>query len=159
SAARGVEVLRRHRRGREPRHELPRRVQHTGRERRHRRAREDARGKEPRSRAKMMAERNAGADGVGSVAQIADGERWTVAGPLTFADAGPVLEATRTLALPASVIVDCRGIGSVDSAAVALLLAWKRRATTEGRPLVFDGIPAALVLLADLYGVREILTA
>jgi phospholipid transport system transporter-binding protein len=107
----------------------------------------------------MMAERNAGADGVGSVAQIADGERWTVAGPITFADAGPVLEATRTLALPASGIVDCRGIGSVDSAAVALLLAWKRRATTEGRPLVFDGIPAALVLLADLYGVREILTA
>ncbi len=107
----------------------------------------------------MMAQRNAGADAAGGVAQIADGERWTIAGPLTFADAGAVLEGTRMLALPASGIVDCHAISSVDSAAVAVLLAWKRRATAESRPLAFDGIPAALALLADLYGVREILAA
>jgi phospholipid transport system transporter-binding protein len=107
----------------------------------------------------MMAECSVGGDGSGSMAQIAGGAQWTLAGPLTFADAGPVLEATRTLALPPSGVVDCSGIGAVDSAAVAVLLALKRRAAAESRPLAFAGIPAALALLADLYGVREILAA
>jgi len=44
-------------------------------------------------------------------------------------------------------------------AAVAVLLALKRRAADEGRPLRFVGIPAALASLADLYGVEEILGA
>ena len=107
----------------------------------------------------MMSERNMAAKLAGSETQVTDGARWTLSGPLTFADAGTLLEATRTLALPASGTVDCSGIGAVDSAAVAVLLALKRRATAEGRPLAFAGIPAQLVLLADLYDVRELLAA
>ncbi len=107
----------------------------------------------------MMAERDVAAGADDGVARITDGERWTLVGPLTFSDAGPVLESSRTLALPASGTVDCGGIGTVDSAAVAVLLALKRRAASEGRPLAFAGIPTALALLADLYGVREILVA
>lgn len=107
----------------------------------------------------MMAERGVGDDRTGDAARVADGAQWVLAGPLTFANAGPVLEATRTLALPLSGIVDCSGVGVVDSAAVAVLLALKRRAAAESRPLAFAGIPEALALLADLYGVREILAA
>lgn len=107
----------------------------------------------------MTAERNVGDDRAGGVAQIADGAQWALAGPLTFADAGQALESMRLLALPASGIVDCSGIGTVDSSAVAVLLALKRRAAAEGRSLAFSGIPAALALLADLYGVGEILAA
>jgi phospholipid transport system transporter-binding protein len=106
----------------------------------------------------MMAGRNMAAS-LASDAQVTDGVRWTLCGPLTFADAGTLLEATRALALPASGTIDCSGIGAVDSAAVAVLLALKRRATSEGRPLAFADIPAQLALLADLYDVRELLAA
>ena len=48
---------------------------------------------------------------------------------------------------------------SVDSSAVAVLLALSRRAQEEGKPLVFTEIPAALRALADLYGVEDLLAA
>ena len=84
--------------------------------------------------------------------------RWTYAGALTFAEAGPVLAATTSLAMPRDGTVDCSGIGAFDSTAVAVLLALKRRAVDEGRTLVFAGLPARLEALATLYDVEEILT-
>jgi phospholipid transport system transporter-binding protein len=92
-----------------------------------------------------------------TAARIASGERWTIGGALTFATAASALDSMRALPLPASGIVDCSEVDAVDSAAVAVLLALKRRASAEGRPLAFIAIPSALALLADLYGVREML--
>ena len=86
-----------------------------------------------------------------------DGARWTYAGELTSTNAGPALAAAAALNLPGNGEVDLAAVGSIDSAAVAVLLALKRRAADEGRPLRFVGIPAALASLADLYGVEEIL--
>jgi phospholipid transport system transporter-binding protein len=87
------------------------------------------------------------------------GARWTCTGELTSANAGPVLAAAGALALPGAGEVDLAGLAGIDSAAVAVLLALKRRAAEEGRPLRFVGIPAALASLAQLYGVEEILGA
>ena len=87
----------------------------------------------------------------------ADGARWRAAGALTFANAGPVLAAARVLPLPATGVVECSGITAVDSAAVALLLAVKRRAAEQGSKLAFADVPAALAALASLYGVEEML--
>ena len=87
----------------------------------------------------------------------ADGARWIVTGALTFANAGPALAAARALPLPATGVVECAGIGAVDSAAVALLLAVKRGAAAQGMALVFTGVPAALATLASLYDVEEML--
>jgi ABC-type transporter Mla MlaB component len=42
---------------------------------------------------------------------------------------------------------------------VALLLAWKRRASAEGKPLTFAHLPPSLASLAQLYGVEELLAA
>lgn len=106
-----------------------------------------------------MMERDVGAGAAGGFAADPDGTRWTYAGALTYANAGPVLDAARALSLPASGTVDCSGIAALDSAAVAVLLALKRRAASEGRPLAFANLPAALTALADLYGVEEILAA
>ncbi len=92
-----------------------------------------------------------------SAPRIAGGERWSISGALTFATAADALAAARALPLPASGVVDCRAIGAADSAAVAVLLALKRRAAAEAKPLAFVELPPALALLADLYGVREIL--
>ena len=105
----------------------------------------------------MIADRNAGADPAAGFEAGADGARWTYSGALTLAEAGSVLEAARALPLPVSGTVDCGGIGAVDSAAVALLLALKRRAAAENRPLSFANVPAALTALAGLYGVEELL--
>jgi ABC-type transporter Mla MlaB component len=78
-------------------------------------------------------------------------------GALTFAEAGPVLAASATLPLPRDGIIDCSGIGAFDSAAVAVLLAIKRRAAAEHKPVVFIGLQGRLEALAKLYDVEEIL--
>jgi len=87
------------------------------------------------------------------------GARWTYAGALTSANAGTVLAAAGALKLPSAGEVDLRNVEGIDSAAVAVLLALKRRAADEGRPLRLVGIPASLASLAQLYGVEEILGA
>ncbi len=83
--------------------------------------------------------------------------RWTCEGALTYANAGAVLAATAALPLPTTGEVDLADIGAVDSTAVAVLIALKRRAAEEGKPLTFVNVPAAITALADLYGVEEIL--
>ena len=87
------------------------------------------------------------------------GERWVCSGPITFANAGPVLEASRTVPLPRGGIIDCEALHPVDSAAVAVLIAIKRRAMQESVALTFVNITPSLHTLADLYGVEELLTA
>jgi phospholipid transport system transporter-binding protein len=105
----------------------------------------------------MMAERGGEQEEGAAFTRNADGGRWTYAGALTYANAGDILAAAAGLQLPAAGEIDLSDIGAVDSAAVAVLVALKRRATAEGRPLRFTNVPAALTTLADLYGVEEIL--
>jgi len=89
---------------------------------------------------------------------FAGGERWLLAGPLTVDTAASVLESSRNAALPKSGIIDLSGVDAVDSAAVAVLLAWRRRAAVEGVELSFTGAPANLGALAELYGVEELVS-
>jgi phospholipid transport system transporter-binding protein len=105
----------------------------------------------------MMLECAPGSGGAGRFVASDDGRRWTFSGVLTVADAGPALEAASALALPADGVVDCGGIEAVDSAAVAVLLALKRRAAQEQKPLRYTNVPGALRDLGELYGVAEIL--
>lgn len=89
----------------------------------------------------------------------ADGDRWTFAGALTFDDAMSVLEASATLPLPPSGVVDLSGVAHADSAALAVLLALRRRATAENARLSFASVPPMLDSLARVYGIEEILTS
>ncbi|MBR7069209.1 MAG: STAS domain-containing protein [Oxalobacter sp.] len=52
---------------------------------------------------------------------------------------------------------DFGALAQVDSASVAVMLAWQRAAIQSGRRLRFLNVPASLVSLADLYGVTELL--
>jgi phospholipid transport system transporter-binding protein len=97
------------------------------------------------------------AEGTGAFVPDAGGARWIARGRLTFGNAVSALEASRALALPASGEIDCGELAPVDSAAVAVLLAIKRRGIEEGRSIVFSGIGGSLHTLADLYGVEELL--
>jgi phospholipid transport system transporter-binding protein len=80
---------------------------------------------------------------------------------------GPVtqLEVKRLLAEGEAVIAaDCRaidlaGVTRVDSTAVSLLLALRRRALACNRDLVFHHLPASIQSLVQLYGVDDLIPA
>jgi phospholipid transport system transporter-binding protein len=88
---------------------------------------------------------------------FAAGDRWMLAGVLNMDTAASVVEASRAAELPASGIVSLARVDGVDSAAVAVLLAWRRRAVTEGKSLSFTDVPATLSALAELYDVEELI--
>jgi phospholipid transport system transporter-binding protein len=88
---------------------------------------------------------------------FAAGDRWMLGGALTVDTAASVLEASREAALPGTGIVSLASVDSVDSAAVAVLLAWRRRAVAEGKELSFTDVPASLFALAELYDVEELI--
>ena len=92
-----------------------------------------------------------------AAATLAPGERWTLSGALTMDNAAQVLSASLGAPLPAAGVISLAGVDRVDSAGVAVLLAWKRRAAAEGRALSFAEVPASLAALAQLYGVIELL--
>lgn len=53
--------------------------------------------------------------------------------------------------------IDLSELTTVDSAAVATLLAWQRAAQSRSQTLVFRNLPVNLQSLADLYGVTALL--
>ena len=84
---------------------------------------------------------------------------WTLSGDLNFDTAEATLAAAGASPLPESGVVACEGIVAVDSAALAVLLAIRRRAVAEGRSLAFRGVPKAIAALATLYGVEALISA
>jgi phospholipid transport system transporter-binding protein len=95
-----------------------------------------------------------------SVAPVlrADDGRWLLAGPLTINNIVGVLAASVGVPLPTTGRVDLKGVDPVDSAGVALLLEWKRRAVAEGVELAFENVPPSMASLAELYGVDGLLS-
>jgi phospholipid transport system transporter-binding protein len=87
------------------------------------------------------------------------GPRWIVTGTLTVDSAAAILAASNDAALPATGVIALGELRAVDSAAVAVLLSWRRRAATEGKTLSFADVPASLAALAELYGVEDLLQA
>ena len=88
-----------------------------------------------------------------------EGARWSYSGALTFANASQVFAAAVAMPLPTTGEIDLSGVVAVDSSAVAVLLALRRRAAEEGKLLVLMHVPAALSALADLYSVEDLLAA
>jgi phospholipid transport system transporter-binding protein len=115
---------------------------------------------EQRGSRRAAARANAAACAIcaGENPNFAAGERWLLAGALTVDTAAGVLESSREAALPKTGIVDLAGLDGVDSAAVAVLLAWRRRALAEGVELAFTGAPASLAALAELYDVEDLIS-
>jgi len=88
-----------------------------------------------------------------------EAERCTVQGPLTMRNATAVLEESARLFTGPRVVVDLAGVTEVDSAAVSLLLEWRREAARANRRIEFANLPANLKSLADLYGVSDLVGA
>lgn len=88
-----------------------------------------------------------------------DGGRCAVQGPLTMTNVTSVLEESAKLFTEPHVLVDLGGVTEVDSAAVSLLLEWRREAQAANRRIEFANLPVNLKSLADLYGVSELVGA
>ena len=82
--------------------------------------------------------------------------RCKVSGPLTIQNAAGVLEEGKQLFAADGVAVDLGGVTEVDSAAVSLLLEWRRAAEQRNQLL---NLPDNLKSLAELYGVTEFIPA
>ena len=82
-----------------------------------------------------------------------DGGRCAVQGPLTLGNVTSVLEESARLFTGPQIVVDLAAVTEVDSAAVSLLLEWRRAAQAANRKIEFTNVPANLKSLAELYGV------
>jgi len=76
---------------------------------------------------------------------------------LTFQNAPAALEQGCAALAAGETVFDLGGVQSADSSALALMLAWERRARAEGRMLKFVNVPANVDALAKLYGVDELI--
>ena len=76
---------------------------------------------------------------------------------LTFQNAQAALDQGCAALAAGETVFDLGGVKSADSAALALMLAWQRRARAQGHPLKFINVPANVDALANLYGVEELL--
>ena len=102
-----------------------------------------------------------GARGAGSFEVVATAPgRFVARGALTFANARSArsegLHALRT-STARDFEIDCAGIEHSDSAGLAVLLDWMAIMKRDGRPLCFAHLPPALLAVARIGGVEEML--
>jgi phospholipid transport system transporter-binding protein len=88
-----------------------------------------------------------------------DGARMTLSGPVTLANVASVLEEGRRHLQEGVREVDLGEVTEMDSALLALLLAWLREAREGQREIAFANLPESLQTIARLYGVDNFLTA
>ena len=86
-----------------------------------------------------------------------EGSRMALDGPVTLANAHEVLEEGRRHLAEGVDTVDLAGVTELDSALLALLLAWKRDAAARSATLALANEPQALLTIARLYGVDSLL--
>jgi phospholipid transport system transporter-binding protein len=98
---------------------------------------------------------------LGEVTVAQSGDVFALQGALSFETVPAVLADSDQYAartdLPDRLTIDFAQVSHVDSAAVALLLEWLRRAKARGKTLAFVNLPANLLALARLYGVAELI--
>ena len=86
-----------------------------------------------------------------------DGARMALSGPVTLANVAAVLDEGRRHLEDGVESVDLAGVTEMDSALLALLLAWMREAKSRSRELALANPPQALRTIARLYGVDTLL--
>ena len=86
-----------------------------------------------------------------------EGRRITVSGPVTLANAAHVLDEGRQHLAEGVRTVDLGEVTELDSALLALALAWLRDARAAKREIAFANLPDGLQTLSRLYGVEDLL--
>jgi len=78
-----------------------------------------------------------------------------VSGDLTFATVPVLLERSEAVAR-GPLVVDLGAVGHADSAGLALLVEWSRRARAVGHELSYVNLPEQLVRLVRVSGLEQI---
>jgi phospholipid transport system transporter-binding protein len=92
-----------------------------------------------------------------SIEQIERGV-FCIRGELTLDTVTALLDRSKALFLPqAEIIIDLGEVTHANSAGLALLLEWQSQSRTSGTTIQFKDIPDALISIADLYNVKELL--
>jgi phospholipid transport system transporter-binding protein len=86
-----------------------------------------------------------------------EGERLLLSGAVTLANAGGLLEEGRRHVAEGVRTIDLAEVSEMDSALIALLLAWMREALARSSTLGFANAPESLRTIAGLYGVDGLL--
>lgn len=86
-----------------------------------------------------------------------EGPRMLVSGPVTLANVAALLEEGRRHLSEGVQTVDLAEVSEMDSALLALLLAWMREAKSREQTLAFANPPESLVTIARLYGVERLI--
>jgi len=86
-----------------------------------------------------------------------EGRRMMLSGPLTLSNVARVLEEGRQHLEEGVRQVDLGEVTELDSALLALLLAWLRDARARQREISFVNLPESLQTIARLYGVDSLL--
>jgi phospholipid transport system transporter-binding protein len=86
-----------------------------------------------------------------------EGRKITVSGPVTLANAARLLEEGRQHFAEGARTVDFSEVTEMDSALLALALAWLREAREAKRELAFANLPESLQTISRLYGVDTLL--
>lgn len=85
-----------------------------------------------------------------------ENNRWQLSGNLVVDEVNAVLDESMRLPMQAGeLIIDFQAVSSVDTAAIALMLALQRRAAEEKCTIAFHHVPDNLKSLAALYGVQN----
>jgi phospholipid transport system transporter-binding protein len=83
--------------------------------------------------------------------------RMMVSGPVTLANVAGLLDEGRRHLAEGVRTVDFGEVTEMDSAALALCLAWLRDAKAAGGAITFSNLPESLQTIARLYGVHGLL--
>ncbi|WP_217125516.1 STAS domain-containing protein [Hydrogenophilus thiooxidans] len=87
---------------------------------------------------------------------MADGGVLALSGVITVYTAHEWVD--RYPAGAASITVDAGAVTVCDSALIALLLAWRRRASREGATITVRNLPESALALANIYGVTSLVS-
>ena len=86
-----------------------------------------------------------------------EGARLILSGPVTLSNVSSLLDEGRRHLAEGVQTVDLGEVSEMDSALLALLLAWLRDARARDKPVVFANLPESLRTIAKLYGVDALL--
>lgn len=86
-----------------------------------------------------------------------EGDRLVLDGNVNADTVPALVEAGDAFLSRGCSVVDFGAVDHVDSSAIALALEWLRGARAAGRTLAFANLPPAMVNLARLYDVSELL--
>ena len=82
---------------------------------------------------------------------------WNLNGDVVIGTAKSILTDSKALLIGADTVVDFKQVDDIDTAAVSLILEWKRRAIKENQALRFTNLPINLFSLVQLYGVEDLI--